>query len=155
MSLNRDPTTGLIVDSGKAVSSIYMQSAANSSHIVFLTSTVNNQNAYERMRIAPNGNIGIGTTSPSQKLEVVGTALAQNLTLYSQPATTFEIGNSAPNYSINQTMGVNDFWKIYGEGLSNTGKLVFEVGDDGNWFSRVAFRGTSFGKHKTIKIRFC
>jgi hypothetical protein len=53
------------------------------------------------------GNVGIGTTSPT----------SGNLQL-------------ANNYSIFTTMSDNDYWKIYSEGGSNSGKLVIETGDD-------------------------
>ena len=47
-----------------------------------------------------------------------------------------------PQYYIGQTMGDNDYWKIYGESPSgaNTGTMVFEVQDDIDNSERFAFR---------------
>ncbi len=44
----------------------------NDNNLVFVT------NATERMRIDPNGNVGIGVSAPTQRLEVLGTARAND-----------------------------------------------------------------------------
>lgn len=60
----------------------------------FLSFSTNNSGSYsEKMRILPNGNVGIGTTSPSEKLDVSGTIkgsylIASNLTTNYVPKHT-------------------------------------------------------------------
>lgn len=52
---------------------------ANGSKIVFNTTTNGNINGAERMTILDDGNIGIGTTTPTEKLQVVGNIRSSSL----------------------------------------------------------------------------
>jgi hypothetical protein len=65
ISSNRNPTTGAIYDSGRAVSYINLEAASGNSNIQFYTTATNNVNPTERMRITSAGNVGIGTSSPT------------------------------------------------------------------------------------------
>lgn len=58
-----------------------------------------------------------------------------------QPSSTYDL-TSPPSY-FGQDMAVNDNWKIYGEGTSDNGTLVFEVGDNSDESFLWAVRNTS------------
>jgi hypothetical protein len=68
----------------------------------------------ERMRITSSGNVGIGTSSPTAKLEVAGTVL-----------TTSTLGSTAGSYAIDHP-GINT-WKI---GVTATNSSTFHIGND-------------------------
>jgi len=60
------------------------ESTGYGGNLVFETNNANDLTTHERMRIDKDGNIGIGTTNPSYKLEVVGTGyFGDNLTIAS------------------------------------------------------------------------
>jgi len=61
----------------------------NSGFMSFLTSPAGSTSPSERMRITSTGNVGIGTTSPGAKLEVVDTNGSQLLIGYSTTATNY------------------------------------------------------------------
>ncbi len=72
MSVNRDDATGNFTNASKAAASIWAQSDTSESYIQFKTTTTNNANPNERMRITGAGNVGIGTTTPTAKLSITG-----------------------------------------------------------------------------------
>ncbi len=54
------------------ISSIYDDAAADGTHLAFATSKPDTGTVTEKMRIQGDGNVGIGTTSPTHKLNVIG-----------------------------------------------------------------------------------
>ena len=65
-SINRDGADGSFADTGKAAAVIKMHSADTDSKIELQTTTSNNAEPTTRMTIIKSGNVGVGTTSPSQ-----------------------------------------------------------------------------------------
>ena len=69
-----------------AIESYSGGSSGNDGYLTFSTynsseSDSEGQRASEKMRLTTEGNVGIGTTSPTEKLEVAGTALVENAKL--------------------------------------------------------------------------
>ena len=60
--VNRNPSTGVVVNTNKYTAQIAAFGSTTESYISFSTSTVPNVNPTERMRITSAGNVGIGTT---------------------------------------------------------------------------------------------
>lgn len=66
--------SGAIPDAWNFGSVVWAQTNVNSLPIVFVVSNPT-QNRFEAVRISPDGNFGIGNSSPSEKLHVVGNTL--------------------------------------------------------------------------------
>ena len=73
-------------------------------------------NFTERMRVKGNGNVGIGTNGPSEKLTINSGWLR------------FDSNDTG----IVASMGNNDYWKIYGTGTDDNGSLIIQTGDNSN-----------------------
>jgi len=81
------------------------------------------------MRVKGSGYVGIGTSSPAEKLT---------------------INNGWLRFDSNDTgivasMANNDYWKIYGTGTDDNGQLVIKTGDNDNepisFFQGTNYRG--------------
>ncbi|MGL4630889.1 MAG: hypothetical protein ACRCVT_06750, partial [Leadbetterella sp.] len=82
ISVNRNAWDGAFTDATKAAASIQLEGNSTGSTIQFYTTETVNTLQLERMRIIPNGNVGIGIGTPASKLHVVGeTKLDGNLTV--------------------------------------------------------------------------
>lgn len=69
---NRNNVTDAVFNSGKTTASIFMLATNANSAIIFGTSATNNTGPTQRMVIDKNGNVLIGSGSPSQLFEVTG-----------------------------------------------------------------------------------
>ena len=76
----------------------------NGNQIYFRTSSVHS----ERMRIVSNGNVGIGTTAPGEKLEVAGNIKSNHI--YPRTNDTYNLGASSARWKRLYLSGVNGEW---------------------------------------------
>ncbi len=72
IAVNRVPSTGVITDTSRSAAYINLNASNGGSSLTFHTANANNTAPTERMRITSGGNVGIGTTSPSEKLQING-----------------------------------------------------------------------------------
>ena len=68
LSTQRDMVDGTWYDTAKSWGGINIQGPAGGSFITFQTAAASNTSPTERMRIATDGNVGIGTTNPLHDL---------------------------------------------------------------------------------------
>jgi hypothetical protein len=141
ISSNRNPVTGTIYNTGAAVSYINLQAANGDSNIQFYTSATNNTNPSESMRITASGAVGIGTSSPSSKLEIVGV----------NPKLTINANDSVNgrNATLSLIQGVSSDPSgtcqiMYGASNSTSAGTLTFVEGDGTERARIDSSGKTF-----------
>ena len=109
LSINRRPTNGVFANTNFSHAEIAVVAANSDSYIGFFTGQTNNVIGTERMRIIKNGDIGIGISSPTQKLHVVGNGrftavgagtFANNLNITSDGTLTTATSDEKYKYNI-------------------------------------------------------
>ncbi len=105
-SINRDGADGSFADTGKAAAVIKMHSADADSKIELQTTTSNNAEPTTRMTILKNGDVGIGTTSPTNNLHIHTDSGDEGLTIKSTGNTSnaiiFDANRSGSGSSIGE-----------------------------------------------------
>ena len=105
----------------------YVLEASSNNAAIVMNTGANTSNSIPRFILNSSGNIGIGISNPSNKLEVAGNI--------SQTGTTFTIGTSTAGTTLYLTDIANAAWKI-GTGNSN---LNFTNNLGGTFANKVIF----------------
>jgi hypothetical protein len=126
LAVNRDPATGNIQDATKATSAVYVRGEASNGYITFETTATNNVNSTERMRITSGGNVGIGTTSPEQRLHVVGNGL------FSGTGRTLQIVSSNDAVPAVIRSGLGAISTLSFQGTTSTNDFNVRIGAEAN-----------------------
>jgi hypothetical protein len=105
----------------------YVLEASSNSAAIIMNTGGATSNSIPRFILNSSGNIGIGISNPSNKLEVAGNI--------SQTGNTFTIGNSTGGVILNLTDIVNAAWQIKTGGYN----LSFFNNEGGTFSNRVVF----------------
>ena len=128
LSVNRNPSTGIFAQTGKATSQISLEGAANASSIRFFATNTNNTIPDERLRLYGTGNLLIqsgGTYSDGgQRLQVQGTTLLNgNVTFSSSTGMFWDATNSRLGIGTNEPLYNLDVTGVVRIGNSTNGYI--------------------------------
>ncbi len=114
----------------QAGSAIVLDSGIISGAGAYLQSTVsNNLTNNQELFLNPNGgNIGIGTTSPSSKLEVAGTITASTDVLVGTQSVCLEDGTNCPAGNPGTVTSITAGTGLTGGSITSTGTIAVNVG---------------------------
>lgn len=137
LAINRNPSTGVFINTSKAAAQISLNSASSDSSILFYTSTTNNAVPDLRMKILGNGNVGIGASTPSNLLHVLGTGTQVRIGYDTSSYSTYKVDSNA-----------NTEWKNVG-GSTYSGNSFSVIGD--NFYNTfIVGRYNNQGQYVTI-----
>lgn len=105
------PTSALMEFQNGGVFKSYLYQDGNGLEIYDISSIKFAVNGGERMRVASNGNVGIGTTSPAERLSVSGAIIS----------TGGITGHGANRTSLSQEGSNGAYWQSYGADASTVG----------------------------------
>jgi len=121
-------------------------------------------NSVERMRISSSGNVGIGLTNPSYKLDVIGTARASNIKVedwtlsssgFSQVLSSYYLDFTDPLNKVLATLyrsstSADDY--RFGIGTSDPGTTfdVLQTGNTGRTVARIRASDTGVDANNTL-----
>jgi len=125
--------TGTYADGiGAAINAVSTSATGAAYGLTFTTATTTGSNRAERVRITETGDVGIGTTSPSAKLHVSGTAATPAVLGRTSSDTNCNIEYRGSATSVYAGKGAGDIWAVgSGSDLSNATTTKFAV-DTGN-----------------------
>merc|ERR1711871_1383529 len=88
-------------------------------------------NYNEKMRIKANGNVGVGTSNPQEKLDVNGTIRIHGSNgKFSVHGDNSRVASKKEYIQFVKTDNSSDGARLYAEGSANQGKLVLAITDD-------------------------
>ena len=130
LTVNRDHSDGTFADTGKTEAAIVLQSQNANSFITFRTTTTNNVEATERLRIDSSGNVGLGTTAPSSGMQIKGDGKSLKVS-----SVDYDIGFLGSVGSGGTSVDKGYFY------LKNTGTTKIQLHSDGDSY----FNGGDIG----------
>jgi len=128
ISSNRNPTTGTIYDSGRAVSYINLEAANGDGNIQFYTTATNNVNATERVRISASGTvktfstISVGAATPSSSGAGITFPATQSASSDANTLDDYEEGTWTPS------VGGTATYFVQAGGYTKIGRMVYITG---------------------------
>ncbi len=132
------------VENGTSENNNLIISSAN--HIRFQTDSIDENHGYNRLVINQNGNVGIGTATPNEKLEVAGNIRADQLMGNPQKEKLAIFTKTDPKDS----KGFIELWEEHssrsGELTLGGGYVAFYTGSTNSSFGKEVLRIDSEGK---------
>jgi hypothetical protein len=154
IAVNRNPSTGVFTNTGKASAQISMEGSTSSGKIFFYATNTNGATPLEAMRINGTGNVLINTTTDAGfKLDVNGTARLNTIPIGlggGQVATNTTVGITA--LSGNTSGSLNASFGYTALAFNTTGSSNTAIGFQSGYGNGTGSNNTSVGRNALITI---